>query len=79
MLQGLTAQFLTADSHKIKPGETVLIHAVAGGVGQLLIQVCKISGAKIIGLVSSKDKKEVALSLGADAVFYMMMIGRQEF
>ncbi len=69
MLQGLTAHYLTADSHKIKPGETALIHAAAGGVGQLLIQVCKILGAKVIGLASSKDKKEVALSLGADAVF----------
>jgi NADPH:quinone reductase len=69
MLQGLTAHFLTADSHKIKPGETALVHAAAGGVGQLLIQVCKISGAKVIGLTSSKDKKKVALSLGADAVY----------
>jgi NADPH2:quinone reductase len=69
MLQGLTAHFLTVDSHKIKPGETVLIHAVAGGVGQLLIQVCRILGAKTIGLASSQTKKEVALSLGADAVF----------
>jgi NADPH:quinone reductase len=69
MLQGLTAHFLTADSHSLQPGETVLIHAAAGGVGQLLIQVCKIIGAKVIGLASSKDKKEVALALGADAVF----------
>lgn len=69
MLQGLTAHFLTLDSHKIQPGETALIHAAAGGVGQLLIQICKILGAKVIGLTSSNDKKEVALSLGADAVF----------
>ncbi|HEV3326675.1 MAG TPA: zinc-binding dehydrogenase, partial [Puia sp.] len=69
MLQGLTAHYLTADSHRIKPGETALIHAAAGGVGQLLIQVCKILGAKVIGLTSSEDKKAVALSLGADAVF----------
>lgn len=69
MLQGLTAHYLTADSHKIKPGETALIHAAAGGVGQLLIQVCKILGAKVIGLASSESKKEIALSLGADAVF----------
>lgn len=69
LLQGLTAHFLTADSHKIRPGETVLIHAAAGGVGQLLIQVCKILGAEVIGLTSSKGKREVALSLGADAVF----------
>ncbi len=69
MLQGLTAHFLTSDSHRIKKGETVLIHAAAGGVGQLLIQVCKILGAKVIGLASSESKKQIALSLGADTVF----------
>ena len=69
MLQGLTAHFLTSDSHKIKEGETVLIHAAAGGVGQLLIQVCKILGAKVIGLASSESKKQIALSLGADVIF----------
>jgi NADPH2:quinone reductase len=69
MLQGLTAHYLTADSHKIKPGETVLIHAAAGGVGQLLIQVCKVLGAKVIGLTSSQSKNDIAISLGADAVF----------
>jgi len=69
MLQGLTAHFLTNDSHVVKPGETVLVHAAAGGVGQLLIQVCKIAGAIVIGLVSSDSKKEIALSLGADEVF----------
>ena len=69
MLQGLTAHFLTSDSHEIKKEETVLIHAAAGGVGQLLIQVCKILGAKVIGLVSSESKKQIALSLGADTAF----------
>jgi NADPH2:quinone reductase len=69
MLQGLTAHFLTSDSHKIKNGETVLIHAAAGGVGQLLIQVCKILGAQVIGLASSESKKQIAISLGADDVF----------
>jgi NADPH:quinone reductase len=69
LLQGLTAQFLTQDSHVVKPGETVLIHAAAGGVGQLLIQLCKLMGAKVIGLTSSNQKKDVALRQGADAVF----------
>jgi len=69
MLQGLTAHYLTSDSHKIKQGETVLIHAAAGGVGQLLIQVCKILGANVIGLASSESKKQIALFLGADTVF----------
>ena len=69
ILQGLTTQFLTADSHEIKSGESVLIHAAAGGVGQLLIQVCKILGAKVIGLTSSEEKRKIVISLGADAVF----------
>jgi NADPH2:quinone reductase len=69
LLQGLTAQYLVSDSHSVKPGETVLIHASAGGVGQLLIQMCKLLGAKVIGLTSSVSKKEISLSLGADAVF----------
>jgi len=69
LLQGLTAQFLTSDSHQVKPGETVLIHAVAGGVGQLLIQVCKLLGASVIGLTSSESKRDISLSLGADHVF----------
>lgn len=69
LLQGLTAQFLTSDSHPVKPGETVLVHAAAGGVGQLLIQVCKLLGATVIGLTSSESKKAICLSLGADDVF----------
>lgn len=69
MLQGLTAQFLTADSHAVKPGETIVVHAAAGGVGQILIQLCKTMGAKVIGLVSSAGKKEIVQALGADAVF----------
>jgi NADPH2:quinone reductase len=69
ILQGLTAQYLTADSHLVKPGEIVLVHAAAGGVGQLLIQVCKLSGAKVIGLTSTESKRQIALSLGADSVF----------
>ena len=69
LLQGLTAQFLTSDSHPVKPGETVLVHAAAGGVGQLLIQVCKLLGATVIGLTSSENKKTICISLGADHVF----------
>jgi len=69
MLQGLTAHFLTNDSHVVKAGETVLVHAAAGGVGQLLIQVCKLAGATVIGLVSSESKREIVRSLGANAVF----------
>jgi NADPH2:quinone reductase len=66
LLQGLTAQYLTSDSHKIKCGEWAVIHTSAGGVGQLLIQICKLLGARVISLASSEDKKDICLSLGAE-------------
>lgn len=69
LLQGLTAQYLATDSHKTKTGETVLIHAAAGGVGQFLTQISKLLGATVIGLTSSAEKGEVALKNGADKVF----------
>jgi NADPH:quinone reductase len=69
LLQGLTAHYLTKDSFKIKAGDTVLIHAAAGGVGQLLVQMTKHFGGKVIGLTSSKEKAEMAYSAGADDVF----------
>lgn len=68
LLQGLTAHYLATDSHKTQPGETALIHAAAGGVGQLLTQICKLLGAHVIGLTSSAIKKEMALLQGADEV-----------
>lgn len=68
MLQGLTAQYLTRDSHPLRAGETALIHAAAGGVGLLLIQVCKLKGARALGLTSSAEKKLAAQQAGADAV-----------
>jgi NADPH2:quinone reductase len=69
LLQGLTAHYLATDSHKIQKGETVLIHASAGGVGQFLTQISKLLGAKVIGLTSSESKAEIALKNGADKVF----------
>ncbi|MFJ7661819.1 quinone oxidoreductase family protein [Lysinibacillus sp. NPDC097162] len=69
LLQGLTAQYLVTDSYAIQPGDTVLIHAAAGGVGQNLIQMAKLKGANVIGLTSSKEKAEVAMAIGADHVF----------
>ncbi|WP_391205538.1 quinone oxidoreductase family protein [Psychrobacillus sp. L4] len=69
LLQGLTAQYLTSDSYKVKAGDTILIHAAAGGVGQNLIQIGKLLGAKVIGLTSSLEKSEAAYSIGADHVF----------
>ena len=69
LLQGLTAQYLTRDSYKVNAGDTILVHAAAGGVGQNLIQIGKLLGAKVIGLTSSLEKSEVAYSIGADHVF----------
>ncbi|MBB6499435.1 quinone oxidoreductase family protein [Pedobacter cryoconitis] len=69
LLQGLTAHYLATDSHQIKAGEQVLIHAVAGGVGQLLTQITRIFGAKVIGLTSSEEKAAIARQNGADEVY----------
>lgn len=68
LLQGLTAHYLATDSHKTLKGETVLIHAIAGGVGQFLTQISKFLGANVIGLTSSAEKAKVAYDQGADHV-----------
>lgn len=68
LLQGLTAQYLVRDSHAVKGGETVLIHAAAGGVGLLLVQMAKRLGARVIGLVSSEAKASAVRQAGADEV-----------
>jgi NADPH:quinone reductase len=67
LLQGLTAQYLIRDSHRLQAGESVLVHAAAGGVGQLLVQLAKAEGAKVFALASTGGKCEVALAAGADA------------
>ncbi len=69
LLQGLTAQYLTKDSYEIKAGDTVLVHAAAGGVGQNLVQIGKLLGGRVIGLTSSLEKSKVAYAAGADTVF----------
>lgn len=68
LLQGLTAHYLTHDSYKVTKGNTVLIHSASGGVGQLLLQICKIIGTKTIGTVSNADKIQNAKKSGADHV-----------
>ena len=69
LLQGLTAHYLTKDSYAVQKGDVVLVHAAAGGVGQILIQIAKLLGGKVIGLTSSKEKANVASQAGADHVF----------
>lgn len=68
LVQGMTAHYLCHDSYPAKAGDTVLVHAAAGGVGLLLTQLLKTRGARVIGTVSTEDKEQVALANGADAV-----------
>lgn len=68
MLQGITAQYLVNSTYPVRPGETVLVHAAAGGVGQLLVQLAKARGARVIATVGSAAKAEIAAAVGADDV-----------
>ncbi len=71
MLQGCTAHYLSHSLYPIQPGDWCLIHAGAGGVGQLLIQLAKARGAKVIATVGTSAKAEIVTRLGADhAVLY---------
>ncbi len=71
MLQGMTAHYLAYSTYPLKSGDTALIHAGAGGVGLLLIQMAKMAGAQVITTVSTKEKAAMALGAGADhAVLY---------
>src|SRR5438105_2020537 len=66
MLQGMTAQYLCHSTYPLKAGETALIHAAAGGVGQLLVQMSKRLGARVIGTAGSAEKAQLAREAGAD-------------
>jgi NADPH2:quinone reductase len=68
MLQGMTAHYLSHSTYPIKGGDTVLIHAAAGGVGLLLVQMAKKLGARVIGTAGSEKKAELAREAGADEV-----------
>ena len=65
-LQGLTAHYLVRDLYKVKPGDTALVHAAAGGVGLLLCQWAKHLGATVIGTVGTKEKAALAQAHGCD-------------
>jgi NADPH2:quinone reductase len=67
LLQGLTAMALVKRCARIEPGETILIEAAAGGTGTLAVQIAKAQGAKVIGMASSAEKRELVEGLGADA------------
>ena len=68
MLQGLTAQYLLRRTYHVQPGDPILVHAAAGGVGLILCQWAKHLGAKVIGVVSTPEKAELAQAHGADHV-----------
>lgn len=67
-LQGMTAHYLLHEFYKIKPGDYVLVHAAAGGVGLLLVQWLKHLGAKVIGTVSTDEKAKIVREAGADHI-----------
>ncbi|MEU3019134.1 MULTISPECIES: quinone oxidoreductase [unclassified Nocardiopsis] len=68
MLQGMTAHYLTHSVHPVAEGETVLVHAAAGGTGLLITQLAKARGARVIGTVSTDEKERIAREAGADEV-----------
>ena len=68
MLQGMTAHYLIFSAFPLKQGQTALIHAAAGGVGQLLVQMAHNLGARVIGTVSTEEKAKIAREAGADEV-----------
>lgn len=68
MLQGMTAHYLTSSTFPLKPGDTAIVHAAAGGVGLLLTQLAKLRGARVIGTVSTPAKAQLARNAGADEV-----------
>ncbi|WP_028648745.1 quinone oxidoreductase [Nocardiopsis sp. CNT312] len=68
LLQGMTAHYLTHSVHPVTDGETVLVHAAAGGTGLLLTQLAKERGARVIGTVSTEEKERIAREAGADEV-----------
>jgi NADPH2:quinone reductase len=76
MVHGLTAHYLVNDARKLKAGETALVHAAAGGVGLLLVQMLHGIGARVIGTVSSEEKARLAREAGADEV---IVFTRQDF
>ena len=76
MLQGMTAHYLVYDTYPLKKGETALIHAAAGGVGLLLVQMAKNIGARVIATAGTEEKARLARAAGADEV---ILYAQQDF
>ncbi|MFC7328825.1 quinone oxidoreductase family protein [Marinactinospora rubrisoli] len=68
LLQGLTAHYLTHSTAPVQPGDTVLVHAAAGGTGLLITQMAALRGGRVIGTVSTPEKERLAREAGADEV-----------
>jgi NADPH2:quinone reductase len=68
MVQGLTAHYLAHSTYPLKAGDTALVHAAGGGTGQMLVQVAKHCGARVLGTVSTEEKAALAREAGADEV-----------
>lgn len=68
LLQGLTAHYLVHDFRRLRAGDTLLVHAAAGGVGLLVVQIAKHIGARVLGTVSTAEKAAIARQFGADDV-----------
>ncbi len=68
MLQGMTAHYLACDTFPLKPGDTALVHAGAGGVGLILTQIAKMRGARVLTTVGTEEKAELSRAAGADEV-----------
>jgi NADPH2:quinone reductase len=76
MLQGMTAHYLAQSTYALKPGDTCLVHAGAGGVGLLLTQIAKRLGARVITTVSNEEKAALSREAGAD---FVVMYTTQDF
>jgi NADPH2:quinone reductase len=76
MLQGMTVHYLSHSTYPLKQGDTALVHAAAGGVGLILVQVAKMLGARVIGTCSTEEKAALALEAGADEV---ILYTKQDF
>jgi NADPH2:quinone reductase len=76
MLKGLTAQYLLRRTYRVKKGDTILMHAAAGGVGQILCQWAKALGATVIGTVGSDDKVAAAKKAGCK---HVIVLSREKF
>jgi NADPH2:quinone reductase len=76
MLQGMTAHYLCRSTYPLKKGETALVHAAAGGVGLLLVQMCHQLGVRVLATVSTEEKAKLAREAGADEV---ILYTKQDF